>query len=251
VDAFKDHFSGHAAQYARARPTYPEALFDWLAANAPARDLAWDCACGNGQASRPLARRFARVVATDASAAQIGQAEAAPGVEYRVAREDGSGLPDGAVDLAVVAQALHWLEPARYFPEARRVLKPGGLCAVWGYELMTVAPAVDARVGRFYRETVGAWWPPERRLLEEGYRTVPFPFAELAAPALRMSLEWDLPALLAYLRTWSAVQRWMKDHPGRDPVGELAPALAEAWGDPATPREVVWPLALRAGVRAD
>ena len=59
--AFKDHFSGHAAAYARARPTYPDALFDWLAARCDRHDLAWDAGCGNGQASLALADRFRRI----------------------------------------------------------------------------------------------------------------------------------------------------------------------------------------------
>ncbi len=52
---FKDHFSGHADLYAQARPHYPDALFAWIAANAPARDCVWDAGCGNGQA-RPASR---------------------------------------------------------------------------------------------------------------------------------------------------------------------------------------------------
>ena len=51
---FHDHFSGHATTYREARPSYPEALFDWLATQTPARDLVWDAGCGNGQASVAL-----------------------------------------------------------------------------------------------------------------------------------------------------------------------------------------------------
>lgn len=53
---FKDHFSGHAKQYARYRPAYPAALYDWLAGEAPARHCAWDVASGNGQAAVEIAR---------------------------------------------------------------------------------------------------------------------------------------------------------------------------------------------------
>ena len=70
---YKDNFSAVAGGYARHRPAYPDALFDWLAAVAPRREAAWDCACGNGQASVGLAAHFDHVCATDASAKQIDQ----------------------------------------------------------------------------------------------------------------------------------------------------------------------------------
>lgn len=73
---FKDHFSSRSAGYAVYRPTYPDALVDFLAAIAPGQALALDCACGTGQLSVPLARRFRRVIAIDASAGQISHAEA-------------------------------------------------------------------------------------------------------------------------------------------------------------------------------
>jgi hypothetical protein len=46
---FKDHFSRHADDYTRYRPTYPAEFFDWLAQQAPTHALAWDCATGSGQ----------------------------------------------------------------------------------------------------------------------------------------------------------------------------------------------------------
>ena len=55
---------------------------------------------------------------------------------------------------------------------------------------------------------------------------------------------------LAYLRSWSASQRHLKAT-GRDAVGEAADAMAQAWGDPETPRQVTWPLSLRVGRRGD
>jgi hypothetical protein len=72
--AFPDHFSGHADRYRAYRPTYPDALFAYLASLAPAHDLARDCATGNGQAARWLTPHFDAVVATDASQEQIARA---------------------------------------------------------------------------------------------------------------------------------------------------------------------------------
>ena len=87
---FKDHFSERAVGYAQFRPTYPAALFDWLTRLAPGRACAWDAGTGNGQAALGLAERFERVVATDASPAQIANARAHPRVAYRVAPADAS-----------------------------------------------------------------------------------------------------------------------------------------------------------------
>jgi len=101
--AFQDHFSGVAHLYADFRPSYPEALFDTLAALVPRRALAWDCAAGNGQATVELARHFERVVATDASHEQIASARRLPNVEYRVALAEASGLADASVELITVA----------------------------------------------------------------------------------------------------------------------------------------------------
>ena len=53
--AFADHFSGSARGYAAYRPTYPDALFSWLAEHSPGRGAVWDCGTGSGQAATALA----------------------------------------------------------------------------------------------------------------------------------------------------------------------------------------------------
>jgi len=243
---FKDHFSGHAELYRRFRPIYPPALFAFLADEAPGHALAWDCATGNGQAAVALADHFERVLATDASAEQVAGAPPHPGVEYTVAPAEHAPLDDGSVDLLTVAQALHWFDQAAFGAEVNRVLRPGGLIAVWSYNLFRVSPEVDALIDHFYRDTVGAWWPPERVFIENDYRDLPFPWTRLETPAFAMETDWDLEAVAGYLRTWSAVQRYMKET-GEDPVAALMPRLAAVWGESA--RAVLWPLALQLGRR--
>lgn len=242
-----DHFSSVARTYARARPRYPAALFSWLSGLCDRHDLAWDCGAGSGQASVALAEHFASVVATDSSAAQVAQAAAHAGVEYRVAPAEASGLEAGSVDLVTVAQALHWFDVSAFFDEVRRVLRPGGVVAVWTYGIQTVGdPGVDRLVQSFYHDEVGPYWPPERRHVEEGYRPIPFPFDRIAAPAFSMSVDWTLDELLAYFRSWSATARYVRER-GADPVAGLAVRLAQAWGDPLARRRVEWPLSVLAG----
>lgn len=245
--SFHDHFSDVAKHYADFRPYYPAALFDFLGTLAPRNSLVWDCACGNGQATRDLAQRFDRVAGTDASRDQIASATPLPNVVYRVAPAEQSGLPDDSVALITVAQALHWFNFDRFYAEATRVLVSNGVLAAWAYGINTVeGDAVNDLVQDFYANTVGPYWPPERKLVEEGYRTIPFPFAGITAPDIRMEARWTLDQLLGYFSTWSATNRYIKAT-GRNPLGPLATELSRAWGDPTSPRLVVWPLSLRAG----
>jgi SAM-dependent methyltransferase len=239
---FKDHFSAQAAGYARHRPHYPRALFEYLASLATRRQLAWDCATGNGQAAIALAGYFGNVIATDASKTQIDAAIAHPGVSYRVAPAEDSGLLDASVDLVTAGQALHWFDTQRFFAEACRVLVAGGCIAAWCYELCKVSPECDAAIGRLYRDIVGPFWPPERRLIEERYASIDFPGTAILAPAFEMSVQWAVDDMLGYLRTWSACQRF-QDKCGNDPVGLIEDDLRAAWG--AASQTVCWPLTVR------
>jgi SAM-dependent methyltransferase len=244
--SFADHFSGVSAGYAAFRPRYPDALFDLLAAAAPAREAAWDCGTGNGQAAIGLARHFTHVVATDASDAQIAHATPHPRVTYRVAPAEASGLDDHSVDLVTAAQAVHWFDRPRFWAEARRVLRPHGVVAVWTYRLFSIAAELDAIVRRFYQDTVGPFWPPERKLTEEHFRTIEFPFDEFVVPGFTIEQPLTLDDVTGYIRTWSATRGFIRQH-GRDPVDDLAAELAPVWGDPREPRLARWPVAVRAG----
>jgi SAM-dependent methyltransferase len=244
----QDHFSAVSGNYAAFRPRYPPELFDWLAGVAPGRGLAWDCACGSGQASGDLAGHFSRVVATDLSASQLEEAPPHPRIEYRVAVAEAGGLPAAAVDVVTVAQALHWFKLDHFYAEVRRVLRPGGVLAAWCYGICQVAdPEVDPGLQDFYHRVVGPYWPPERKLVEDGYRSLPFPAPELAAPPLTLVHEWSLDTLLGYVRSWSATARYLRAV-GADPVPPLAADLGRVWGDPARRRKIRWPLSVRAAV---
>lgn len=243
---FPDHFSGGAAQYAAARPRYPDSLFAALAQWAPDTEVVWDCGAGSGQASVALASHFTRVIATDASAAQIAQAEPHARVEYRTALAEASGLAASSISLVTVAQALHWFDVDAFHAEVKRVLKPQGVIAEWTYALMDVPthPAI-ARVVNALDSDMQSWWPPQRRHVDAHYTTLPFPFAPIEVGSFAMSVEWTLPQLLNYLATWSAVTR-ARAQSGVDPLESVAAALRESWGD-ETAVTITWPLTVRAG----
>ena len=242
--AFKDHFSTVAADYAQARPDYPDALFAWIAAIAPARTLAWDAGCGSGQASRGLARHFARVHASDPSAAQVAQAAGPDNIVFAVEPGERCSLADASVDATCVAQALHWFDRAAFFVECRRVLRPGGVLVAWGYQDIVV-PAPLAAANAALQDDIRPYWPPERALIDAAYAGFDWPFAALQPPALQLRACWTLPRLLGYFASYSASQR-CRAATGRDPVAARAPAFAAAWGDPAQARDLHWPLFVHA-----
>lgn len=243
---FRDFFSRDSSAYAKYRPRYPAALFAWLAALPATRRLAWDCATGNGQAATMLARYFPLVVGSDGSLAQLRAASLVPGVRYVAALAETNALVPGRVDLITVAQAFHWVDRGRFYEEVDRVAAPGAALAIWGYGRLQAAPEIEAVINRFYDETVGPYWSTERRLVEEGYAGFEIPIEETLAPRLAIEAELRLPELLGYLRTWSAVAKYLAVN-GRDPVAELVPELTAAWGNPHPAQRIVWPLFIRAG----
>jgi hypothetical protein len=141
--------------------------------------------------------------------------------------------------------SLDELDPA----EARRVLAPSGVIAVWCYGLLEIDESIDKLVRRFYEEDLGPYWAPERRLVDERYRTIDFPFDEFELPPLAIEQELTLAQLGAYLQTWSATQRFVQIR-GGDPVAALIDEIAPVWGAASTPRRTRWPLSLRAGKKA-
>jgi SAM-dependent methyltransferase len=244
---FADHFSSHASDYASFRPRYPSALGAWLASVTPGHDLVWDCATGSGQAATMLARYFGGVIATDASEAQIVNADPHERVTYHVAPASASGLAEGSCDLVSVAQAAHWLDLAAFYDEARLVLRPNGVIAVWCYVMLqTGRPEVDAAVHAFQYDRVDRYWPPGRELVDDQYQSLEFPFTPIPAPAFEMHARWRRADLLGYVGTWSAVAR-CRQVEGRDPMPDLADTIARAWPDESELLTIAWPLYLKAG----
>lgn len=241
---FKDHFSIAAKGYQAFRPHYPQVLFEHLASLAPTRALAWDCATGSGQAAAALAEHFENVIATDASASQIANATAYDRVEYRVQPAERTQFAPSSIDLITVAQALHWFDIEQFIREVSRVLKPGGILAVWSYNVLSSTPAIDEVVDHLYRDVLDEYWPAERHIVANNYADISMPFEIVDAPAFDMRSEWALTQLMGYLSTWSATNRY-HTATGVDPVAALADKLATAWGDTQSSTTIRWPLTLK------
>ena len=243
---FEDHFSQHAGRYALFRPGYPQELFAYLSSQTHGHTLAWDCATGNGQAARDLAAYYERVVATDASEAQIRQAEPHDGIEYRVEPAEQTSLETASVDLVTVAVAVHWFDFDRFYEEVRRVLKPDGVIAVWTYYRPQIDPALDVLIARLDEEILGPYWPERIQYVHQRYQTLPFPFEPLNPPPFAVQADWDLDQLLGFINSWSGVKRF-EEARGYNPLREIWVDLLAAWGTPDLARTITWPLDMRVG----
>ncbi|MCP9808759.1 class I SAM-dependent methyltransferase [Cyanobium sp. HWJ4-Hawea] len=245
-----DHFKNVAQYYGEFRPKYPQRLFELITEATSEHQHAWDCATGSGQAAVALAGFFERVTATDASAAQLEQSEPHWKVAYRVAPAEASGLASRSVDAITVAQALHWFPLDAFFQECERVLKPGGILAIWTYSLlMSQKNSINQIIQHYYRNIVGPYWPPQRALVDDCYRSIQLPFkelnlAELRATPLAIQENWTLAHLKGYLRSWSA-SGYLQQAQYQDPLESIREELDTAWGEASQEKTITWPLTLR------
>lgn len=242
--SFIDTFSGASGLYRRARPAYPPDLFATLAGLAPGRALAWDAGTGSGQAAIGLAAQFDSVRASDPSPQQIANAAPHARVAYAVEPAEAVSLEDGSADLVLAAQAMHWFDLERFYGEAARVLRPGGILAAIGYAWFYVDPAVDAAVEQALLAPLRPFWAPNNAILWDGYRGIAFPGEEIRIGQPAIHLDWSLGDFMDYVRTWSAV-RALEAAEGEGALREARARVAEAWGDPEAKRHVVMPMQVR------
>ncbi len=245
MKATKDLFSRQAETYAAYRPTYPAALYDFLLGEVENKDKAWDCATGNGQVAGVLANHFNQVSATDISGKQIENAVRKDNIAYAVTRAEQTPFADDTFDLITIGTALHWFDFEAFYREAGRVAKNGALIAAWAYAPFKANPAVDAILDHYYRNIVGSYWDAERKHVDEEYKTIPFPFQEITAPALEITPTWTGEQFKGFLRSWSSTQHYINKN-GTDPVLLIEEALDKAWpeGEALT---IHFPLFIRTG----
>lgn len=241
----KDYFSGHAKIYATFRPDYPDALYDFIYKHLHEKSRAWDCATGNGQVAKRLATTFAEVYATDISAQQLENAIQANNITYSVSSAEQTTFPDNYFDLITVGQALHWFQRDRFYKEAIRTAKPDALIAAWGYAVLTINKAIDKPFTEFYKETVGPYWDDARRLVEDQYRSISFPFEEIPAPEFSIVVAWAKQQFSGYLSSWSSTQKFIKTN-GFNPVDDFITSLKNLWQDDEL-KNVTFPVFLRLG----
>lgn len=241
----KDYFSGHSSIYAAFRPTYPAELYDHILRFVRSRESAWDCGTGNGQVAKELAQKFTNVCASDISDSQLAHAVQAPNIKYVQSTAEETPFADHQFDLVTVGQALHWFDLPKFYAEVKRTVKPGGTIAVWGYALLTISPEIDELFLDFYHNVVGAYWDEARRMVEQEYAGISFPFEALPSGKFEIKVEWTLEQFAGYLESWSATQKFIKAN-GHNPVDTFIPKVKEVWKNNET-KTVCFPVFLKLG----
>ena len=239
----KDNFSGHADEYAKYRPSYPDEVYKFLKLKLSGFDCAWDCATGNGQVAIRLSEFFKRVEATDISKQQMEQAVKKPNIHFSVQPAENVRFRDNFFDLIIVAQAVHWFDFDQFYSEVKRCLKPGGMVVLMGYQLLSSNSETNKVIQYFYENIVGPYWDEERKHLDANYLSIPFPFTLMESPDFQITYTWKIEHLLGYLRTWSAVKHYEKVN-GEDPVLIVENDLRKSFGPE---NKVTFPIIFRAG----
>ena len=173
-------FGAVADVYERGRPSYPADAIDWLIP--PYARRVADIGAGTGKLTRQLRERGLDVIAVEPSAGMREELHrAVPRVPVLAGTGEQIPLADGTVDVVMVAQAWHWVDPERAVPEVARVLVPGGRLALlwnrrvedeeWVADLSTIigsrgTPGSD----RHFPEFGPPFGPVEQRSVDWVYR---------------------------------------------------------------------------------
>ena len=241
----KDNFSTRAAIYAKHRPTYPSALFEYIMSFVQNKKLAWDCGTGNGQSAIELSRYFENVFATDISSKQIEHAKKGNNIIYTLEPAEKTNLADNSTDLVTVSQALHWFKFDEFYVEVKRVSTATGIIAAWTYSLLQVDEITDALIHKYHFETLEAYWDEERKYVDDGYQSIPFPFKQISSPAFQIEVNWGLEELEGYFNTWSALQKFIAAN-NYNPVPALIEKIKLNW-PAAEVKKIIFPIHLKLG----
>ena len=206
-------FGQQARIYAKGRPQYPAALYDWIALNSPGQNMVWDVGTGSGQAAISLADRFEQVYATDISQDQIDAAPKRANITYDVAPAQSSGLEENSADAVTVATAVHWFADTAFWNEVGRVATTKALFCAWTYKLMTCGPDIHQDFLDPLYALIDPYWARGNRICMEGYsrENLNCPFIAIETPEFDAGGVWSAEQIADFALSWSAHLRARED----------------------------------------
>lgn len=247
IRLFED--SGHTSEYAQYRPTYPDSLFDKIAAhcgyNKSKLDIAVDVGCGNGQATLKLKDYFKQVIGTDVSPGQIEQAKKYEdsNITFRCSQAEHMPFIDNeSVDLVLAAQAYHWFDHEKFHKEAKRILKKNASIIIVGYGVNVLDNTeADRLVDHFYSNDLKGFWDDRRKHIDNHFQDFNLPFNKFernGSDCIERNLTVD--DFVGYIGTWSAWKTYLKKNPNAKLLDNLKEKLKEIYGD----RKILvkWPI---------
>ncbi|MFC9974649.1 class I SAM-dependent methyltransferase [Spirillospora sp. NPDC127200] len=146
-----ESFGTDPARYDRARPRYPDALIERIAAAAPGPDVL-DVGSGTGISARQLQAAGCRVLGVEPDARMADFARRT-GVESKQATFEDWDPAGRRFDAVVAGQAWHWVDPVAGARKAARVLRPGGLLAPF-WNIFQLPPDLSEAFSAAYRRVL-------------------------------------------------------------------------------------------------
>ena len=141
---------------------------------------------------------------------------------------------------------MHWFDHDAFALEVKRVLKPKGILAAWGYSPPRVNQEIDTIIDYAAFDLLENYWANGCEYLNNRYRNIPFPFKRIENNEFYCSLEYDLNGLIGYLESWSPRLNYMKKY-NKDPLDLIKPKLSSLWGNPNEIKTVKFPIFLLLG----
>jgi len=168
-EAGRTSFDRNAELYDAARPQYPEALVDEVVARSgiPAGGRILEIGAGTGKATVPFARRGYSILALEPGGNMAAVLRRNAAAFHQIAVEVGTFEAwrgaDGSFDLAISAQAFHWVDPAVRYVKVAAALRSGGALALIRNETTGLEAGLRAEVEAAYARWFPAvTWTPAR-----------------------------------------------------------------------------------------
>ncbi|XP_057369591.1 putative methyltransferase DDB_G0268948 [Daphnia carinata] len=222
------YFEGvaHANLYAKFRPSPPQNLGNEIIGYLKKKytgdlNLCLDVGCGNGQSSNIFSPYFQKVIATDASPAQVEVANSMnhpTNITFVVGVAEQLPVKDGSAQIVTASQACHWFDLASFFKETKRVLCPGGIVALSGYTFPkflhpTKADDLEKAFDLLYHKRTGSFWGKGRELVDNEYSDIALPFKDFTREEFWTDpITTTMSEFVGYITTWSGFQNYCKVH---------------------------------------